>query len=228
MDEAVGGQGGAGGEASARQGQQQGLVGIQGQLGILDNNVDVSNGNEISTTTSTVTSTSTEQGQGQKQGQVGIVKDGDVVDNSEVVVEGDDIVYEAPDIPVNSAAPVFAGACSQGVSVQKRSGGMYSEVFFSNAFIYTPGETWNVEVTAVGSAFTVKITQLNGDVDGGGQSEYVFDFTDAGLSAGLEWDTTTFATTGRIGVVPQPGAVPLLVMAGLSLLACAWRPTRAA
>lgn len=96
-------------------------VGIQGQLGILDSDVDVTN------RLSNDTDVSNRQGQeqGQHQGQVGIVKDGDVqvVDDSEAVVEGDDIVYEAPEIPVNSAAPVFAGACSQGVSVQTHSFG---------------------------------------------------------------------------------------------------------
>lgn len=87
---------------SAHQGQQQGLIGIQGQLGILDNEVDNANN--------------------QSQTSVGEVK---VQDNSEtsLTVEGDDVVYEAPDIPVNSAAPVFAGACSQGVSVQTHSFG---------------------------------------------------------------------------------------------------------
>lgn len=55
------------------------------------------------------------QGQGQQQGQVGIVRDGDVVDNSSVQVEGDDVRY---DFPVAPAAPVFAGNCAQGISVQ--------------------------------------------------------------------------------------------------------------
>lgn len=59
------------------------------------------------------------QDQGQQQGQVGIVRDGDVtVAGDSFSVEGDEILYEAPDIPVNSAAPVFAGACSQGISGQ--------------------------------------------------------------------------------------------------------------
>jgi len=58
----------------------------------------------------------------QGQHQTGIVRDGDVSmsDNSAMTVEGDDFDY---DIPVNSAAPVFAGACSQGISVQTQSFG---------------------------------------------------------------------------------------------------------
>jgi hypothetical protein len=104
--------------AFGAQGQQQGQVGIQGQLGILDNTNDIDNGNTIDTDTSTSTSTKTKQGQDQTA--VGKVK---VDSHDEVTVEGDDIVYEAPDIPVNSAAPVFAGACSQGVSVQTQSFG---------------------------------------------------------------------------------------------------------
>lgn len=118
----AGGPGGTGGDAFAAQGQlqgqlqgqQQGLVGIQGQLGILDNENDLDNSN--STTVST--STSNTSSNGQDQTAVGSVDSHD-----SVTVEGDDIVYEAPDIPVNSAAPVFAGACSQGVSIQTQSFG---------------------------------------------------------------------------------------------------------
>lgn len=125
-----GGQGGQGGNNGQAQGQQQGLIGIQGQLGILDNENDLSNSNSNSNTSSTSTSTSTsntsstatstnsKNKQGQDQTAVGTVDSHD-----SVTVEGDDIVYEAPDIPVNSAAPVFAGACSQGVSIQTQSFG---------------------------------------------------------------------------------------------------------
>ena len=123
-----GGAGGEGGEASATafgaQGQMQGQIGIQGQLGILDNENDLSNSNSSSTSTSTsntsstATSTNSKNKQGQDQTAVGTVDSHD-----SVTVEGDDIVYEAPDIPVNSAAPVFAGACSQGVSIQTQSFG---------------------------------------------------------------------------------------------------------
>jgi len=102
--------------AFGQQGQQQGQVGIQGQLGILDNEVttgavDASSSNSNRTSTSTTTSND--------------IRDGDVTDNSntELNVEGDSINYDAPDIPVNSAAPVFAGACSQGVSIQTQSFG---------------------------------------------------------------------------------------------------------
>lgn len=101
-------------QASATQGQQQGLVGIQGQLGILDNENQVTNGNEIQT--------STKQGQGQGQDQTAVGQVG-VDSHDEVNIDGDDVIYEAPDIPVNSAAPVFAGACSQGVSIQTSSFG---------------------------------------------------------------------------------------------------------
>lgn len=100
------------------QGQQQGQVGIQGQLGILDSDNDLDNSNN--TNTSTSTSTNSKNKQGQDQTAVGKVK---VDSHDELTIEGDDIVYEAPDIPVNSAAPVFAGACSQGVSVQTQSFG---------------------------------------------------------------------------------------------------------
>ncbi len=103
-------QGGDGGSARATQGQ----IGIQGQLGILDNENALDNSNN----TNTSTATSTRQGQDQDQTAVGNVDSHDSVS-----VEGDDVVYEAPDIPVNSAAPVFAGACSQGVSVQTQSFG---------------------------------------------------------------------------------------------------------
>jgi hypothetical protein len=92
----------------------QGQIGIQGQLGILDNENTLDNSTSVGTSTSTSTSSSN----GQDQTSVGSVDSHD-----SLTVEGDDIVYEAPDIPVNSAAPVFAGACSQGVSVQTQSFG---------------------------------------------------------------------------------------------------------
>lgn len=91
---------------------------MQGQLGILDNENDLDNSTSVSTSTSTSTSTSNTGKNKQDQTAVGSVDSHD-----SLTVEGDDIVYEAPDIPVNSAAPVFAGACSQGVSVQTQSFG---------------------------------------------------------------------------------------------------------
>jgi hypothetical protein len=144
----AGGPGGSGGDAFAAQGQLQGQLqgqaqgqaqgifgsgnsssgssssagvdstNIQGQLGILDNENTLDNSNRIKTDVDTSTSTSTKQGQDQTA--VGKVK---VDSHDALTIEGDDIVYEAPDIPVNSAAPVFAGACSQGVSIQTQSFG---------------------------------------------------------------------------------------------------------
>jgi hypothetical protein len=70
------------------------------------------------------------------------------------------------------------GSPPRGVSVQRRLAGTFTEVFFTDAFVYTPGETWNVEVTAEGSQFDIRIEQLLGDVDGDGQSVYEFSFTD--------------------------------------------------
>ena len=52
---------------------------------------------------------------------------------------------------------------------------------------------------------------------------YTFDFSHAALPAGLTWDTAAFATTGSIGVVPEPGTLALLGMAGLGVLTCVWR-----
>jgi hypothetical protein len=54
-------------------------------------------------------------------------------------------------------------------------------------------------------------------------SGYVFDFSQAGLPADLQWDTATFATTGSISVVPEPCTLVLLGVAGLGLLICVWR-----
>jgi hypothetical protein len=45
-------------------------------------------------------------------------------------------------------------------------------------------------------------------------SGHVFDFTNAELAAGLTWDTSAFATTGSIGVVPEPSSLLLLVVGG--------------
>ncbi|MGD0516390.1 MAG: DUF3466 family protein [Thermoguttaceae bacterium] len=49
-------------------------------------------------------------------------------------------------------------------------------------------------------------------------SSYVFDFSQAGLPGDLRWDTATFAAIGSISVVPEPGTLALLGMAGLGLL----------
>ena len=59
-----------------------------------------------------------DQGQGQDQGQ-------QLVDKSSFDMDlGDSTtIYEAPDFPVNTAAPVFAGNCAQGVSAQTMSFG---------------------------------------------------------------------------------------------------------
>ena len=53
---------------------------------------------------------------------------------------------------------------------------------------------------------------------------YVFDFTDAELAAGLEWNTSAFAANGSINVVsvPEPGTLTLLGMAVLGLLPRLW------
>lgn len=50
-------------------------------------------------------------------------------------------------------------------------------------------------------------------------SGYVFDFSSAGLSPGLSWDTSTFANNGVVSVVPEPSALLLaaLGMGGLVL-----------
>jgi hypothetical protein len=56
---------------------------------------------------------------------------------------------------------------------------------------------------------------------------YAFDFTHAVLSAGLQWDWNSFATTGSIGVVPEPGTLALLGMGAIGLLGYAWRRRKA-
>lgn len=55
-----------------------------------------------------------EQSQGQDQTSVGSVDSHDIFDAS----DHSSTVYEAAAIPVNTAAPVFAGSCSQGASGQ--------------------------------------------------------------------------------------------------------------
>jgi hypothetical protein len=52
---------------------------------------------------------------------------------------------------------------------------------------------------------------------------FVFDFSQAGLSAGLEWDTATFATTGSISVVPEPNMLVMLITGIAGVLTYAWR-----
>ena len=47
---------------------------------------------------------------------------------------------------------------------------------------------------------------------------YSFDFSNAGLTPGLAWDTSNFALDGTIGVVPEPTTLALLGVGGLALL----------
>lgn len=96
-------------EQGQLQGQQQGLVGIQGQLGILDNTVKIYDG-DVST------STKTTQDQDQKTR---------VDSHDSVQVDASDNSVQTIDnnFPVNTAAPVFAGNCSQGISAQTMSFG---------------------------------------------------------------------------------------------------------
>jgi hypothetical protein len=47
---------------------------------------------------------------------------------------------------------------------------------------------------------------------------YTFDWTNAALSPGLTWDTTAFATTGTIGVVPEPSTLMLLGIAAVGII----------
>jgi hypothetical protein len=81
------------------------------------------------------------------------------------------------------------GAAPRGVAVQKKMGGTWSEVFFSDDFVYTPRERWNVAITAIGGDFELTVTQLYGDVDGDGQTTYTWNFSDSEP-----------ITTGQIGL----------------------------
>ena len=104
--------GGAGGSAAAfggdneqgqLQGQAQGQVGINSSRNNVETDVD---------TTDVNTDVNTNKGFN-LQGQSSV---GKVDSHDSVLVEGD--TFEAAAIPVNTAAPVFAGACSQGASLQ--------------------------------------------------------------------------------------------------------------
>jgi hypothetical protein len=52
---------------------------------------------------------------------------------------------------------------------------------------------------------------------------YAFDFSQATLPTGLQWDTATFATTGAITVVPEPATISMLL---IGLAAWIVRPKR--
>lgn len=110
-------------DSSARVGNVGAYSGVDfddARIGNSRNTNDLSNRNRNSVDTSTSTSTSTQQGQ--QQGQIqGQLQGQQFTDSSAVTVtdSSDNSTFvEAADIPVASAAPVFASACSAGVSGQ--------------------------------------------------------------------------------------------------------------
>ncbi|MFK7737510.1 MAG: PEP-CTERM sorting domain-containing protein, partial [Pirellulaceae bacterium] len=59
------------------------------------------------------------------------------------------------------------------------------------------------------------------DADGGIQGMPEFDFSGAGLSSGLAWNTNDFSSTGRISIiaaVPEPTGALLLALTSCSIL----------
>lgn len=77
----------------------------------------------------------------------------------------------------------------------------------------------------------IKVSLVGGYLPSGGQTfqlidwsgtlvdnDFVFDFTDASLPVGMEWDTTSFLTDGTITAVPEP-AIASLAITSLGLLA---------
>jgi len=44
-----------------------------------------------------------------------------------------------------------------------------------------------------------------------------FDFSQATLSSGLSWDTSSFGTDGTLIVVPEPGSLALLAAAAVGV-----------
>ena len=47
-----------------------------------------------------------------------------------------------------------------------------------------------------------------------------FDYTNAALTGGLDWDSSTFATDGTLRVIPEPGSALLASLGALGLLRC--------
>ena len=68
------------------------------------------------------------------------------------------------------------------------------------------------DAPGIGDAFTLMSFAALTDIG------YTFDFTGAIPASGLAWDTSTFAETGTISVVPEPGEAAALVPAALLLL----------
>ena len=69
---------------------------------------------------------------------------------------------------------------------------------------------------AFGDTFTLFSGWTGSIVDNG----FVFDFSGAPLTGGMNWDTSNFLTTGAISAVPEPSTWLLL---GLGALALSWR-----
>jgi hypothetical protein len=70
------------------------------------------------------------------------------------------------------------GAPPRGMSVQKRSNGVFEEIFFTDDFVYAPGEWWTVEITAERDNFTVRVFQTAGNLDRDETALYLFTFSD--------------------------------------------------
>lgn len=102
--------GGAGGSAAAFGGSsEQGQLQSQGQIGVNTSRNSVKTDVD---TTDLNTNLNTNKGLN-LQGQTSV---GEVDSHDSILVEGD--TFEATEMPVNTAAPVFAGSCAQGMSLQ--------------------------------------------------------------------------------------------------------------
>jgi hypothetical protein len=89
------------------------------------------------------------------------------------------------------------GGPPQGVSVQKRLNGAWSELYYNGStsfFIYTPGQRWRTQVTCTGANFDVLITEIDGPRIGQTHSFSFNDSTDPILMGKV--GVTTWGSNG--------------------------------
>ena len=120
----------------------------------------------------------------------------------------------------SGALDIMGGLVNTGALEFEIAGGStFSQIDLTGVFNAGGTILVDLEGYAPASGDSFDLMDFGGFVNNG----YTFDFSHATLPTGLTWDTASFASTGSIGVVPEPGTLALLGVAALGVLTCVWR-----